>query len=227
MRNLSVWAVHVLTASGAAFALLAALAAADRNWQAVFLLLGAAMIVDGIDGPLARRLRVAERLPWFHGASLDLVVDYATYVLVPALVIAMSGLLSQPSAAVAAVVVAIVGALYFGDTRMKTAEAAFRGFPAVWNVVVFQLMVYRLPELPTLLIIAACAVVSFTPLEFVHPLRVRRLRPLTILMAVAWSALALLAVATDLRPGPLAVVAFAAVSLYFAVIGILLQVTRA
>ncbi len=227
MRNLSAWAVHVLTASGAALALLAAFAAAARNWQAVFLLLGVAMIVDGIDGPLARRLRVAERLPWFYGARLDLVVDYATYVLVPALVVALSALLSQPLAIVAAVVIAVVGVIYFGDSRMKTAEASFRGFPAVWNVVVFQLMVYKLPELVTLLIIAACAVATFTPLEFVHPLRVRRLRPLTIAMAVAWSGLALVALAADLDPGPATVAAFAVVSLYFAVIGIVLQITRA
>ncbi len=226
MRNGSVWAVHLLTASGAAIALVAALAAAQGDWRIVFLLLGIAMIVDGIDGPLARRFHVNERLPWFDGATLDLVVDYANYVFLPALALARSGLLTEPFAALSGMVVAVVGALYFADTRMKTQEAAFRGFPAVWNAVVFQLMVYKLPEPVTLLLIVAFAVLTFTPVEFVHPLRVKRWRPLTVTMAVAWGLLALIAVADNLDPGPLVVAAFGAVSLYFALVGIVLQIIR-
>ena len=226
MRSWGAWAVHLLTASGAAMALIAALAAARDSWQVVFLCLGIAMIVDGIDGPLARRFRVAERVPWFNGATLDLVVDYTTYVLIPALVLAHSDLLTEPFATAAGIVVAVVGALYFADTRMKTAEAAFRGFPAVWNVVVYQLMVFKLPEPLTLVIIASFAVLTFTPVEFVHPLRVKRLRPLTAAMAIAWGALAIIALAADLDPGPPVVAAFAIVSFYFAVIGIVLQFTR-
>jgi phosphatidylcholine synthase len=226
MNNLNVWAVHLLTASGAAIALVAAIAAAQSEWQLVFLLLGVAMIVDGIDGPLARKLDVKGRIPWFDGATLDLVVDYSTYVLIPAFVLAQSGLVSKPYAIVAAVVVALVGALYFADTRMKTPDQAFRGFPAVWNAVVFQLMVYKLPEPLTLIIIAALAVLSFSPVEFVHPLRVRKWRPLTIGMSAAWSILALISLAYDLNPGPVVVIAFAAVSFYFAVIGAVLQFMR-
>ena len=149
------------------------------------------MIVDGIDGPIARRLGVKERLPWFDGATLDLVVDFTTYVLVPALVLSLSDLLREPFATGAGIVVAVVGALYFADTRMKTPEQAFRGFPAVWNAVVYQLMVYKFPEAVTLLVIVAFAVLTFLPVEFVHPMRVTRLRPVTFVMAVAWGLLAL------------------------------------
>jgi len=226
MNNLSVWAVHLLTASGAAIALAAAIAAADGQWQLVFLLLGVAMIVDGVDGPLARRLNVKGRIPWFDGATLDLVVDYSTYVLIPAFVLAQSGLVSKPYAIFAAIVVAAVGALYFADTRMKTPDQAFRGFPAVWNAVVYQLMVYKLPEPLTLLIIAALAVLTFSPVEFVHPLRVKRWRPLTLAMSILWAALAVVALAANLAPGPAVVIAFAVVSFYFAVVGAVLQFTR-
>jgi phosphatidylcholine synthase len=221
MRNGSVWAVHLLTASGAAIALGAALAAVGGRW-----LLGVALIVDGIDGPLARRYHAPERMPWLDGATLDLVIDYTTYVFIPALALANSGLLSPPFAAIAGIVVAVVGALYFADTRMKTPEAAFRGFPAAWNAVVFQLMVYKLPEPVTLLIVAAFAVLTFTPVEFVHPMRVKRWRPLTVAMALAWGLLALIAVAANLDPGPLVVAAFALVSLYFTLVGVVLQLTR-
>jgi len=226
MNNLSVWAVHLLTASGAAIALAAAIAAADGQWQLVFLLLGVAMIVDGVDGPLARRLNVKGRIPWFDGATLDLVVDYSTYVLIPAFVLAQSGLVSKPYAIIAAIVVALVGALYFADTRMKTPDQAFRGFPAVLNAVVYQLMVYKLPEPLTLLIIAALAVLTFSPVEFVHPLRVKRWRPLTLAMSILWAALAVVALAANLDPGPAVVIAFAVVSFYFAVVGAVQQFTR-
>ena len=227
MAHWRVWAVHLLTASGAALALVATIAAAESAWQIAFLALGIALIVDGIDGPLARRLNVQEAVPWFDGALLDFVVDYATYVLVPAFILVRSGLLTEPYATGAGIVIALVGALYFGDTRMKTPNASFRGFPAVWNVVVFQLMVYKLPEPVTLLIVALAAVVTFTPIEFIHPVRVVRLRPLTLTMAVIWAALALAALAANLNPGPLLTVAFSIANAYFAVIGAYLQFTRA
>jgi phosphatidylcholine synthase len=225
-RYLGVWAVHLLTASGAAFALVAAVAAADRSWQMVFLFLGLAMIVDGIDGPIARRLDVKERLPWFDGATLDLVVDFTTYVLVPALVLSLGNLVRQPFATGAGIVVAVVGALYFADKRMKTPEQAFRGFPAVWNAVVYQLMVYKFPEVVTLAIILAFAVLTFLPVEFVHPMRVKRLRPITFVMAVAWGLLALAALIENLNPDPVVLVLFSLVNLYFAGIGVFLQLTR-
>lgn len=226
MKNWDVWAVHLLTASGAALALAAALAGARGDWQIAFLLLGIALVVDAIDGPLARRGDIRARVRWFDGAMLDFVVDYATYVLVPAFIFVRSGLVSEPYASIAGFVMAVVGAMYFADTRMKTPHAAFRGFPAVWNVVVFQLMIYRWPEALTLLVVAAFAVLTFTAVEFVHPIRVQRLRPLTLAMAGLWAVLALAALVTDLRPPPLVLVAFCLANAYFAVIGAYLQFTR-
>ncbi|HVZ13740.1 MAG TPA: CDP-alcohol phosphatidyltransferase family protein [Bauldia sp.] len=226
MRNLDVWAVHLLTASGAALALAAAVAASNDQWQASFLWLGIALIVDGVDGPFARRFDVSERLPWFDGGLLDFVIDYATYVFVPAMILVRSGLLAPPFSIIAGIVVAVVGALYFADTRMKTPEAAFRGFPAVWNVVVFQLMVYKWPEPVTLAIIAVFAVVTFTGVEFVHPVRVVRLRPLTLAMAALWAVLGLTALIYNLAPPTWVVVVFALVNAYFTVIGVYLQLTR-
>jgi len=220
------WAVHLLTASGAALALFAALAVSMHEWPAAFGLLGLALIVDAVDGPLARLLDVGDRLPWINGVVLDLVVDYTTYVFVPALVLIEGPLLSPPYGAIAGVGVALVGALYFADARMKTKASAFRGFPAVWNAVVFQLMVYKLPQPVTLLILALLALLTFMPVEFVHPVRVKRWRPLTLALTVVWAALALAALVTDLSPPLPVTLAFALVNLYFALVGVVQQVTR-
>ena len=82
--------IHILTASGAALALLALIAAVDRAWPAMFLWLGIALIVDALDGPLARHFDVADTLPRWSGETLDLVVDFVTYVFVPAFAVANS-----------------------------------------------------------------------------------------------------------------------------------------
>jgi phosphatidylglycerophosphate synthase len=138
-RTAAAFAVHIFTACGAACALLALLAAAETRWRAMFLWLGVALIIDGTDGPFARRLRVAAVLPRWSGEVLDLVVDVMTYVFVPAYALAASGLLPQSAAVPLGSIVVVTGALYFADQRMKTSDYYFRGFPAVWNVAVFYL----------------------------------------------------------------------------------------
>ena len=94
----------------------------------------------------------------------------------------------------------MVGALYFADHRMKTEDQAFRGFPAVWNGLVFVLMVFAPPEWVTLAVIGICAILTFAPVEFVHPVRVVALRPLTLAMTALWSVLAIIALAEHLNP---------------------------
>ena len=131
LANVGAFGVHIFTASGAALALFALLAAVEHNWTKVFWFLGAALFVDGIDGTLARRLDVAERLPRWSGDILDLVVDFLTYVFIPAYVVVASGLLPAYLAIPCAVAIIISGALYFADRRMKTKDNYFMGFPAV------------------------------------------------------------------------------------------------
>ncbi|MFZ0650864.1 MAG: phosphatidylcholine synthase, partial [Pseudolabrys sp.] len=125
--------IHVFTATGAALALLALILGTGGHWAGMFLCLGLALVIDGVDGPLARAFEVQKLLPRWSGDTLDLVVDFTTYVFVPAYAIAASGLMPQPLAIPAGVVVVISGALYFADREMKTADNYFRGFPAVWN----------------------------------------------------------------------------------------------
>ena len=137
--RLAAFGVHLLTALGVGLALVALLEAVREHWAAMFAWLGAALIVDGIDGPLARRLDVGRLQPDLSGDTLDLVVDYVTYVFVPAYAIAASGLLLPIAAPVLGVGIVMASALYFADRRMKTDDNHFRGFPALWNGVAFYL----------------------------------------------------------------------------------------
>ena len=137
------FAVHVFTAGGAALALAALFYAVRGQWAAMFFCLGVALIVDGVDGTIARRFRVAEVLPRWSGDVLDLVVDFVTYVFVPAYAIVAGGLLPQPLALPAGMVIVVTGALYFADRNMKTADNYFCGFPALWNAAAFYLFLLK------------------------------------------------------------------------------------
>jgi phosphatidylcholine synthase len=200
LATASAFAVHIFTACGAALALLALLAAVDRDWPMMFLLLGLALIVDGVDGTLARHLHVAERLPRWSGDTLDLVVDFVTYVFVPAYAIAAGGLLPPWLAWPGGVVIVITGALYFADRRMKMADNYFRGFPALWNLAAFYLFLLRPEPWVAALAVALLAVASFLPFPFVHPFRVARLRYVTLALVAAWAALAAFALSRGMMP---------------------------
>ena len=214
MANISAFAVHVLTASGAAFAFIALILATLGAFPAMFGVLGLALIVDGIDGPLARRLHVDERLPRWSGEVLDLVVDFVTYVFVPAYAIAASGLLLPLAAPLLGVGIVISSALYFADRRMKTADNHFRGFPALWNVAAFYLFLLHLSPVLSTLGIAALIVLTFVPFNVLHPVRVKRLRGLNLLLMAIWAGLAILTIAKDFDVSMLVIVVLCAIALY-------------
>ncbi|HYV69239.1 MAG TPA: CDP-alcohol phosphatidyltransferase family protein [Pseudolabrys sp.] len=219
--------IHVFTATGAALALLALILGTGGHWAGMFLCLGLALVVDGADGPLARAFEVQKLVPRWSGETLDLVVDFTTYVFVPAYAIAASGLLPQPLAIPAGIVVVISGALYFADREMKTADNYFRGFPAVWNLAAFYLYLLEPPGWLAAVAIVALAGLSFAPVKFLHPLRVQHWRLLNIAILTMWAVLALAAVVQDLSPGPYVTVPLSLIAVYFFTVGLLLDRVRA
>ena len=218
------FSVHVFTASGVALGLLALLAATSQAWGAMFLYLGIALLVDGVDGALARKFDVANRLPNWSGDTLDLVVDFVTYVFVPAVAVATGNLMPPHLAVPLAIVMVMSAALYFADVRMKTTDNYFRGFPAVWNAPVFYLFLLRPDPWIAALVIVLLAILTFVPVPFLHPFRVRRLRILNIALLVAWGVLAVVAIARDMSPGPWITAALCAIALYFLGAGLLRRV---
>jgi phosphatidylcholine synthase len=221
LAQISAFAVHMLTASGAALALLALIAAAQGAWVSMFLWLGVAMIVDGADGTLARRARAVEVLPRWSGDVLDLVVDFTTYVFVPAFAIAVSGLLPPGADIIVPVAIVVSGAIYFADSAMKLPGNYFRGFPTLWNFAAFYLFLLRpAPWVGTLALLALVGL-TFVPFRFVHPSRVRRWRMLNMTLVALWSLLALVALLRDLAPGPWITAGLCVICVYFFAFGLL------
>ena len=218
--------IHLLTASGAACALMALVAAADARWDDMFWWLLAAQFVDGIDGPLARKYRVSELLPNWSGHNLDFVIDYATYVFIPAFALAQADLLPSPLGLIAACIVTISGGLYFADDRMKTQSNAFRGFPAVWNGVLFYYFLLLPSPWIGLPIIVLLAIAQFLPIEFVHPVRVKTWRPFTLTVMLIWAGFAFRVTINDMNSTMLDQVVLGVTGIYFFVIGPFLHYRR-
>ena len=217
----SAFGVHLFTAVGAALALAALINAAAAQWTAMFVCLGGALIIDGIDGTLARYLKVRETLPRWSGDVLDLVVDFVTYVFVPAYAIAAGSFMPSPFAWLAGMVIVITGAVYFADREMKFLDNYFRGFPALWNVVALYLFVLRPPALLSFAIVIALGALTFAPLKFLHPVRVHQHRILNMAVLLVWSILAVVAILSELAPGTWVKVGLLITAAYFIGVGTL------
>src|SRR6202161_3544232 len=194
------FAVHVFTACGAACALLALIAAVGADWPKMFVWLGIALIIDGVDGTFARRLHTGELVPRWSGDVLDLVVDILTYVFVPAYAIATSGLLPQVLATPLGALIVVTGSLYFACRQMKTTDYSFRRLPALWNVAAFYLFLLKLPPWLGALAVVVLAALTFVPIHVVHPIRISHMRAITIAALVVGALLAIIAVADGLSP---------------------------
>jgi phosphatidylcholine synthase len=226
MARAGAFSVHVFTASGAALGLLAMVAAVAAQWSLMFVWLAIALIVDGVDGTFARRLHVAERLPRWSGDTLDLVVDFVTYVFVPAYAIAASGLMPPILALPAGILIVVTSGLYFADRRMKLADNYFRGFPALWNLVAFYLMLLRPGPWISAAAVVVLAALTFVPFPFVHPVRVPRLRTLGAGLIGLWTILVAVALYQDLSPDGWVKGALVAIGLYFLCAGLFRRSTE-
>ncbi len=193
-------AVHLFTATGAVFAMLAMLAAVDQKWDLMFLWLVVAFIVDGIDGPLARKYHVKKYAAQFDGVLLDLIIDYLTYVFIPAFALFKSGLMDGWSGWLMIIIITFASAMYFADTRMKTKDNSFSGFPGCWNMVVLVLFALEPGWQVNLFVVMALSVAMFLPLKFVHPVRTDRWRGITLPIALAWTFFAGWAAWVDFHP---------------------------
>jgi phosphatidylcholine synthase len=208
------FSVHIFTALGAGIGLIALLEAVREHWAAMFAWLGLALVIDALDGPIARRLDVARVQPNWSGDVLDLVVDFVTYVFVPAYAITASRLLLPLAAPLLGVGIVVSGALYFADRRMKAPDNHFRGFPALWNAAAFYLFLLHPPPAIASIGIAVLIGLTFAPFNVVHPIRVVRLRGVTLTLIAAWTVLAIMTLANDFDVGGLVTAALCAIAAY-------------
>lgn len=220
------FAVHAFTASGAFWAFLALVAAAEGRFANMWFWLGIALLVDGVDGPMARYFNVKSVLPNWSGELLDCIIDYVTFALIPAFALYQSGFLAEVYSFICAALIVCTSAIYYADTRMKSRDNFFIGFPICWNMVVFTLFVIEPGWYIAFTVVIASAVLSFIPWLYVHPVRVVTWRPLTLTMLTIWSLAGLAAVYSwyfGLEVPPVAKVTIAISGIYLYCLGFVLQ----
>ena len=217
------FSVHILTASGSFLAFLGVVAAAEHRFVDMFWWLGLALLVDGIDGPIARKVRVKEVLPNWSGDTLDNIIDYVTYVLLPAFALYESGMIGEPWSFVAAGMIVVSSAIYYADTGIKTEEYFFSGFPVVWNMVIFTLFVIDARATTAMAVVGVSVVLTFLPINFLHPVRVQRLRSLNLGIFLLWCALGVYSLLMHFQTPQWAMLLFIASGLYIYCIGAVLQ----
>jgi len=214
--RIAAFGVHVFTALGAGIALIAMLEAVREHWANMFAWLGVALIIDAVDGPLARKLDVERLQPNWSGEVLDLVVDFVTYVFIPAYAITASNMLLPMAAPLLGIGIVTSSALYFADRRMKAADNHFRGFPALWNIAAFYLFLLHPSPALASLAVAILIALTFAPFHVLHPIRVVRLRWLTLWLLAAWAALAAYTLVRDFAVGIPVTTGLCAIAAYIA-----------
>jgi phosphatidylcholine synthase len=207
--------VHLLTASGALIALLALQAIYQGDAKEALLWLLAALVIDGIDGPLARKFRVKEHMPQIDGMMLDLIVDFLSYVFVPVVYIWHFELL-PPALEWLLLGAILLSSLYlFAYTDMKGDDNYFNGFPSVWNLVLFFWVILETPVAFNALSTLILCVLTFVPIKSVHPVRVKRFNALNVVLVAVWIALCAMAIMTLPDPQSLLRVIWTLITAWF------------
>ena len=186
--KIAAWAVHGFTASGAVLGFLAIISILNNDLVGAFLWLGLALLIDGIDGSLARKIGVLDKTPNIDGSTLDNVIDYLNYVIIPALMIYWFQMVPNGWEIILPAGMFAVSLYTFANMNMKTNDYYFSGFPAVWNIVVLYFYILNTHPIINVIIILLLFIFTFIPIKFVHPLRVKKIRNLTIFCTVLWSA---------------------------------------
>ena len=189
--KLTAWAVHGFTASGIVLGFLSVVAILNNDHVAAFLWLGLALLVDGIDGTLARKAKVNENVPSIDGSTLDNVIDYFTYVTIPALMIYWFGMVPEGWGIICSATILAASCYTFANINQKTQDFYFSGFPALWNIVVLYFYIIGTSQWLNLWVIVILIILTFIPIKYVHPLRVQSMRHVTLPVTVLWAATSL------------------------------------
>lgn len=197
------WAVHAFTLSGLLWATLAVAALIEGKPEWMWLWLGIALVVDGVDGTLARKFRVKEVVSWFNGTVVDHVVDYLTWTAIPVMYMVMHLPLGPKPLALALAVLILVSSMFcYANDLAKSRDNYFVGFPAAWNIVAVLLAVWHAPMAVCIITIVVFCVLTLVPLHYTHPFRVARGRTGNIIATFVWIvSTGVLVVRMTLEPG--------------------------
>lgn len=185
LQKTAAWLVHIFTASGLVAGFMAILAINEKDWRTAMFWLIVCLFIDGIDGTFARLAKVKEVLPFMDGKTIDFVVDFATYAIIPAYFFYAADLVSEFWQLPCTALILLVSAVYYGKAGMVSEDYYFIGFPVLWNIVVFYLVfVFEANEVINVALIFIFSLLHFLPIKFVYPTHGRQFRIPTLIVTI-------------------------------------------
>ncbi len=170
-RRVAAWLVHLFTASGAVIGLFTLVAIQQEQFIAAFWLMGLAIVVDSVDGMLARQAMTTVAAPTIDGALLDNIIDYLNYVAAPAFFLMISDMLPARWEYLGVSLIMLASAYQFTQPDAKTEDHFFKGFPSYWNIVIFYLFFWQTSPWINFVIVITLAFLVFVPIKYVYPSR--------------------------------------------------------
>ncbi len=190
LRKSLAMGVHLFTATGAVWALLALVAIFNQEWRLAIFWMVLAMFVDGFDGMLARWADVKTYAKNIDGALLDNILDYLNYVVVPALFLVQADFLPELFRWPGAIAILLTSAYQFTQVDAKTDDSNeyfFKGFPSYWNVMVLYMLLMGLNPWLNLIFLVLLNILVFVPIKYLYPSRNTRLRRLTLILSYLYA----------------------------------------
>lgn len=182
------WFVHLFTTTGAVLNLFAVQAVTQGAVRRAFILIGMAVLIDALDGTLARRFQVSQVIPGIDGSLLDNMIDFLSYTFVPAYFIIAGGWMAAPYSTAAAVAVLLSSAYQFCQSDAKTEDHYFTGFPCYWNIIVLYLYLLSPASWVSLTVLLVLTVMVFVPIKYIYPSRTKPLMKTTLTILTVWAA---------------------------------------
>ncbi|WKC85184.1 phosphatidylcholine synthase [Borreliella lusitaniae] len=183
MKNINLilaWLVHIFTASGLIVGLYSIISIVNGDYSLLLKLTAIGLIIDGIDGTMARKLKVKELIPEIDGALLDNITDYINYTFIPVIFFYLGEFIQEKYKVAICIGILLSSAYQFSRTDAKTNDNYFRGFPSLWNLFVILNIIFKIGQITNFIAISICIIISFIPIKFIYPSKTKELRKITI-----------------------------------------------
>ena len=174
--------VHFLTGSGIIFSFLALISVIEGNKSQAFMFLGIALIIDIIDGTLARKYKTEINFPNIDGKTLDTIIDYINYIFIPCIMLYTFEYLPQSFTVIIPIIILCISLYSYVNSKLIDIQFSFVGFPSIWNVVLLYLEILSFNQLINLLIILSFIFLKFVPFKVFHPMRYHKFKKTNVVL---------------------------------------------
>ncbi|WP_024655548.1 phosphatidylcholine synthase [Borrelia hispanica] len=186
------WLVHILTASGLIVGFYSIIAIINTDYNLLIKLTILGLLIDGIDGTLARKLKIKEVIPTINGELLDNIVDYINYTFIPIIFLYYSNFIQEQYKIIICIGILLASAYQFSQLDAKTSDDYFRGFPSLWNFLIIFNVIFEMNKNTNLIITLSCIALSFAPIKFIYPSKTKELKYITLPITIITSLLVIL-----------------------------------